>query len=167
MNQRLEKSNKSMDYRWFSHSASQCINKSTKFWSFGSNHYTMQSNESVNQRINEQQGPNGSKILWANESRRKWINESMVQRFSESMNESVNYLMTRNEVKSREMKWNQIKHNEIERNEWSEWNNEIFRSQQDFTIFVWHRALASVSRTFCRLHFPKHLFNLIIVPFIR
>ena len=57
MSQRVEKSNKSMNHRWFSHSANQCINESTNHWT-GSSQW---SNESVDQRIN------GSTIQWFKE----------------------------------------------------------------------------------------------------
>ena len=128
MSQRVEKSNKSMNHRWFSHSANQCINESTNH-SPGSSQW---SSESVNQRII------GSTIQWFQEQTSEWLND-----------------MTWNEIKWSEITWwNEMKEahetwksaiaqgwkNERmkeRKNKWNEWNKQWADGCSDANEITW------------------------------
>ena len=54
------------------------------------------------------------------------------------------------------MNWNEwIDMNELQWMNWKEWIAKSVPNPLSFTIFIWNRALATVSRTFCRPHCPE------------
>ena len=112
--------------------------------------------EATNQRFN------GSVSQWVNASMNQWINESMTEWIYE-----MTWSQSESETES-----------EIDMNDWrnermNEWVNEWLKSTNQwslpnsssksalamwvFMVYVWNRALATVSCTFCRPHLPKGL----------
>ena len=117
--------------QWTNESKNQWINESVSQWI--SESMKQGSNDSMNQASSEPMS------RWISESATQWINEPMVQRFSQWVNESMNHWT--NEPMNQWMKKLGRLH-----------VPKVLRSLQFFEIFMWNRALATVSCTFCQLH---------------
>ena len=147
-------------------------------WSLnqGTNEINDATIEWVNEAINE--WFNGSVNRWVIESTNQWTNESMNQRCSksvsqyESVSQAINII---NEPIGQRFRFSDSIYQSINKpvihhindqwiNEWRNLANLIFQKcshhpipSVSFAIFLWNRALATVSCRFCQLHQPTVL----------
>ena len=106
---------------------------------------------------NEHENGNGNENEWTNERTNEWMNESTKQRTNEAMNQWINESMNQwtNEPMNQ---WIKESMNQCITESMDQWINEICRPHlpkltalkpSAFKLFMWNRALPTVSCTFC------------------